>query len=100
MGAPLSSRPSEARAGTHNHKYALETTLELQHGFSNEDSWLWVPAFAGTTVGPGRQLDHALQQRVFRRLHRVGGSDMHPDAVEPQSKQTLLLVGAVENFRQ
>ena len=43
---------------------------------------------------------HTFQKRLFRGLHRVGGSDMHPDAVEPQAEQALLLVGAVEHFRQ
>src|SRR5256884_9994881 len=43
---------------------------------------------------------HAFQKRLFRGLHRVGGSDMHPDAVEPEAEQPLLLVGAVEHFCQ
>src|SRR5690349_13176081 len=44
-----------------------------------------------SSVGLGGRLRHAFQKRVFRGLHRVGGSDMHPDAVQPQAKQALLL---------
>jgi hypothetical protein len=43
---------------------------------------------------------HALEKGLFRRMHRVGGSDMHPHAVEPQAEQPLLLVGGIEHFRQ
>ena len=42
---------------------------------------------------------HAFQKRFFRGLHRVGGSDVHPDAVKPEAKQPFLFVGAVEHFR-
>ena len=45
-------------------------------------------------------LRHAFQKRLFRGLDRVGGSDMHPDAVEPQAEQALLLIGAIEHFGQ
>ena len=45
-------------------------------------------------------LRDAFQKRLFRRLHRVGGADMHPDAVEPQAEQPFLLVGAVEQLGQ
>ena len=37
------------------------------------------PAFAGHD-----ELRHAFQKRLFRGRDRVGGSDVHPDAVEPQ----------------
>ncbi len=36
----------------------------------------------------------------FRGVNRIGRSDMHPDAVEPQAEQPLLLVGAVEHLGQ
>ena len=45
-----SSRPSEARAGTHNHRW-----IDLRRGWGGHAVrnysalWLWVPAFAGTT---------------------------------------------------
>jgi hypothetical protein len=48
----------------------------------------------------GMRLRHAFQKCLFRGLDRVGGSDVHPDAVEPQPEQPLLLVGAVEHFGQ
>ena len=51
-------------------------------------------------IEAGPRLRHALEKGFFRRLDRVGGSDMHPHAVQPQAKQPLLLVGAIEHFRQ
>jgi hypothetical protein len=46
------------------------------------------------------KLRDAFEKSLFRRMHGVGGADMHPDAVHPQTEQALLLVGAVEHFRQ
>ena len=74
------------------------TKRSVCHRASSIDHAVWVPAFAGTTVERG--LRHTLQKRLFRGLHRVGGSDMHPDAVEPQAEQPLLFVGTVEHLRQ
>src|SRR5580693_7932719 len=52
-------------------------------------------------VAFGREVSgDAGEKGLFRRADRVGGSNMHPDAVEPQAEQPLLLVGAVEHFRQ
>src|ERR1700731_4659561 len=53
-------------------------------------------AHPGMTGG----LRDAFEKGLFRRVHRVGGPDMHPDAVEPESKQPLLLVGAIEHLGQ
>ena len=45
-------------------------------------------------------LGDAGEEGLFRRVHRVGGSNMHPHAVEPEAEQPLLLVGAIEHFGQ
>lgn len=48
----------------------------------------WIPAQRSTAprcTASGtreRALRHALQKRLFRRTHRIGRADMHPDAVE------------------
>ena len=36
------------------------------------------------------------EKGLFRRVNRVGRTDMHPHAIEPQAEQPLLLVGAIE----
>src|ERR1700733_5348133 len=46
-----SSGPSEARAGTHNHRPICSREVPEQLLSSNDRLWLWVPAFAGTTSG-------------------------------------------------
>src|SRR5882757_10164320 len=66
------------------------------------DRWVEMVGTARRTPLPtltrtSLSLRHAFQKRLFRRLDRIGGSDMHPDAVEPQAEQPLLLVGAVEH---
>src|SRR6266446_5473611 len=43
------------------------------------------------------ELRHAFRERLFRRMNGVGRSDMHPDAVEPQAEQALLLICRVEH---
>src|SRR5256885_11144240 len=58
----LSSRPSEARAGIHNHR-----RIDFGQAWSNipcnrEYRWLWVPAFAETTMS--RKLLRRLQRRL------------------------------------
>src|SRR3954468_16638745 len=40
------------------------------------------------------------EKSLFRRVYRVGGSHVHPHAIQPQAEQPLLLVGAIEHFRQ
>src|ERR1700694_2115493 len=45
----MSSRPSEARAGTHNHRCIELYTAGAAIRSNYEVLWLWVPAFAGTT---------------------------------------------------
>src|ERR1700737_4287223 len=42
-------------------------------------------------------LRDAFEEGLFRRLNRIWSSHMHPHAVEPQSKQPLLLVGGIEH---
>src|SRR3984893_10888309 len=54
-------------------------------------------AFAHPTPAESR---NAFEKRLFRRGNRVGGSDMHPHAVEPEAEQALLLVGAIEHLGQ
>src|SRR5205809_2181407 len=55
---------------------------------------------SSTRPGMTKRLRHARQEGLFRRVHRVGGSDMHPHAIEPKAEQPLLLVGAIEHFGQ
>jgi hypothetical protein len=61
-------------------------------------------SFYAQTIGAGdvaaADLRHALQHGLFRRAHRVGRSDMHPDPVEPQPEQALLFVRRVEQLGQ
>ncbi|MGN1289605.1 MAG: hypothetical protein ACI4XG_23950 [Bradyrhizobium sp.] len=38
-----------AKAGTHNHRVVLLKKAAATASRNNEDRWLWVPAFAGTT---------------------------------------------------
>src|SRR5258708_34977552 len=68
--------------------------------------WRWAVAqvpsrLTSVVMGPGvrqdDQLSHAGEKRFFRRMHGVGGSDMHPYAVEPQAEQALLLIGVIEH---
>src|SRR6185312_6895621 len=87
---PLSSRPSEARAGIHN------PDANVVRGWSNiqldnKGVWLWVPAFAGTTRGEVfacggrvvafdfiRQFDqHTSAGKIDSRHHRVGERQQH-----------------------
>ena len=43
-------------------------------------------------------LRDAGEEGLFRGVHGVGGSHMHPHAIEPKAEQPLLLVGAIEYF--
>jgi len=81
----------EARSAVSNHRAPLVP-------FILRDAAARLLRMRGVT--PCGMLRHAFQKRFFRGLHRVGGSDVHPDAVEPQAEQPFLLVGAVEHFRQ
>src|ERR1700730_16592419 len=70
--------------------------------FSNQNLlWSWWArrkgAFAHPTPAESR---NAFEKRLFRRGNRVGGSDMHPHAVEPHAEQPLLLVGPREHLGQ
>src|SRR5215813_5804111 len=56
-------------------------------------------AFAHPTELP-RQLGHALQKRFFGGVYGIGRADMHPDAVEAEPEQALLLIGGIEHPRQ
>src|SRR5712691_13107937 len=55
---------------------------------------------SSTRPGMTKRLRHAGEEGLFRRVHRVWGSDMHPYAIEPKAEQPLLLVGAIEHFGQ
>src|SRR5664279_4101311 len=48
----------------------------------------------------GARLRNAGEKGFFSGMNRIRGSNMHPDAVEAQAEQPLLLVGAVEQFGQ
>ena len=59
------------------------------------------------TVVKIKRRKSTLTARLYRALQNAssrpaiaGGADMHPDAVEPQAKQPLLLIGAVEHLGQ
>src|SRR5262245_38366444 len=58
------------------------------------------PGHANPRAVVRQMLSHTLQKRVFRRLDRVGSSDMHPHALQSEAEQALLLIGAVEHFGQ
>src|SRR6266404_1304692 len=47
-----------------------------------------------------RESRDAGEKGLFRRAYRVGGSHMHPHAIQSQAEQPLLLVGAIKHFRQ
>src|SRR5712672_637502 len=40
------------------------------------------------------------EKGLFRGMNGVGGSDMHPHAVQPQAEQPFLLVGRIEQLCQ
>src|SRR6266850_7522694 len=61
-----SSRPSEARAGTHNHRSWWLRKAAATAKRNHKGLWLWVPAFAGTTDG------ESLLRRRYRTLRRLG----------------------------
>ena len=98
---------SELGLGTHHRRPGERTITTGGHGY--EGNWLQRASDGPRRMGPGLRRDdggeswalrHALQKRLFRGGDRVGGSDMHPDAVEAQAEQAFLLVGAVEHFCQ
>src|SRR5580704_16778091 len=70
----LSSRPSEARAGIHNHRTKFVERGWSTIQYNNKDRWLWVPACAGTTME--RNLLRRLQRgfTLFRRDPEGGGA--------------------------
>lgn len=70
------------------------------HFFDHERWWARRRcAFADPTApSSGLALRHALQKRLFRGVDGVGRADMHPDTVEAEAEQALLLIGAVEHF--
>jgi hypothetical protein len=61
------------------------------------------PRFARTRwTRPGMTVESrdASEKGLFRGMNGVGGSDMHPHAVQPQAEQPFLLVGRIEQFCQ
>src|SRR5205085_10566534 len=69
----VSSRPSEARSGTHSHSTSFWRRAGATAYQSSQHQWLWVPAFAGTKAGLVPKMPRAGEHHGNAVL--VGGLD-------------------------
>ncbi len=87
-----------AQAGTHTPQQVLSARFVVLAMRNNDNLWLWVPAFAGTTLslwrGGAPSMHRSVKDLVLRR---VGGVEFGGDAAGAGDQDA---VGHRENLRQ